>query len=141
MSFQPYAFQNYAFQTVESGGIPAPIPEHNSGGYFYDRPYKGSHREQLENAKKAVNNLPHKLQQSIKRISKQDILKDEREAALLAEIQHIDSAFQLVYLGYLEQLHADWVEREIARLMLERKMALALRQNEEALVLLMLGVI
>ena len=140
MAFQSYAFQIGAFQYNTSGSV-TPTPEHNTGGYFYDRPYRGSRREELENAKKAVNNLPHRLKQSIKRISKQDILKDEREAALLAEIDHIDHAFQLVYLGYLEQLHADWVEREIARLMLESKMAMALRQNEEALALLMLGVI
>ena len=141
MSFQPYAFQNYAFQTVDSGGTPVPVtPEHNTGGYF-DRPYKNSYREQLETSRKAVERLPVKIRNTIKSLAKQDIGKDEREAALLAEIDHIDHSFQLVYLGYLEQLHANWVERELARLFLERKVAIQKRQNEEAIILLLLGVI
>lgn len=52
MSFQPYAFQNYAFQTVESGAPAAP-PEQNSGGFFHERPYKGSYRDQVEKSRKA----------------------------------------------------------------------------------------
>ena len=128
--FQTYAFQNYAFQTVDEIVVP------NSGGW--DRPYKGSRREQLETAKRAVEQLPQKIKTSIKKIARSDKKKDEREAALLAEIDHIDSAFQLVYLDYLERLHSDWLDREIARLLFEKQMALQMRQNEEALILLLL---
>jgi len=129
--FQPYAFQNYAFQTVD-----VIEPERNAGGYSTWIP--DTTRKQIKETREAVNRLPNKIQKAIKRISKQDILQDEREAALLLEIQHVDSAFQRLYLDYLERLHADWVEREIARLLYERKVALQIRQNEEALILLLL---
>ena len=136
MAFQSYAFQIGAFQ-YNTSAAPAPVPGQNSGGWF-DRPYKGSRREQLETAKRAVEQLPQKIKTSIKKIARSDKKKYEREAALLSEINHIDSAFQLVYLDYLERLHADWVEREIARLFYEKQMALRARQNEEALILLLL---
>jgi hypothetical protein len=135
MAFQAYAFQIGAFQYNTSGSV-ALVTSQPSGGYTHWIP--DTTRKRVKETQEAVNRLPNKIQKAIKRIAKQDILQDEREAALLLEIQHVDSAFQLVYLDYLERLHADWVEREIARLLYERKVALQIRQNEEALILLLL---
>lgn len=141
MAFQSYAFQIGAFQYNTTGGSSTPT-QHNTAGYpprkkhdyWPDQPW----RHETEATKYAVENLPHKIKQAIKTIAKKDIKKNEREAALLAEIEHIDSAFQLLYLNYLELLHADWIERELARLFAEKQMALQIRQNEEALIFLLL---